>query len=80
MTAADVAREFGVLPIRVPAGPGQAAARVMSRLPFLPPVAEWIEAASRPAIMDTTRAREQLGWQPRYTGLEALRDTLRPRP
>ena len=80
VTAADVAREFGVLPIRVPAGPGQAAARVMSRLPFLPPVAEWIEAASRPAIMDTTRAREQLGWRPRYTGLEALRDTLRPRP
>ncbi|SDF52001.1 Nucleoside-diphosphate-sugar epimerase [Blastococcus aurantiacus] len=79
VTAADVAREFGVLPIRVPAGPGQAAARAMSRLPFLPPVAEWIEAASRPAIMDTTRAREQLGWRPRYTGLEALRDTLRDR-
>ena len=80
VTAADVAREFGVLPIRVPAGPGQAAARAVSRLPFLPPVAEWIEAASRPAIMDTTRAREQLGWRPRYTGLEALRDTLRERP
>jgi nucleoside-diphosphate-sugar epimerase len=80
VTAADVAREFGVLPIRVPAGPGQAAARAMSRLPFLPPVAEWIEAASRPAIMDTTRAREQLGWRPRYTGLEALHDTLRERP
>ena len=80
VTAADVAREFGVLPIRVPAGPGQAAARAMSRLPFLPPVAEWIEAASRPAIMDTTRAREQLGWRPRYTGLEALQDTLRARP
>lgn len=80
VTAADVAREFGVVPIRVPAGPGQAAARAVSRLPFLPPVAEWVEAASRPAIMDTTRAREQLGWRPRYTGLEALQDTLRRRP
>lgn len=79
VTAADVAREFGALPIRVPAGPGQAAARAVSRLPFLPPVAQWVEAASRPAIMDTTRAREQLGWRPRYTGLEALRDTLRDR-
>lgn len=79
LTAADVAREFGAWPIPVPAGPGQAAARVISQLPFLPPVAEWIEAASRPAIMDTTRAREELGWQPRYTGLEALRDTLRDR-
>ncbi|MGY2128495.1 NAD-dependent epimerase/dehydratase family protein [Blastococcus sp. SYSU DS0617] len=79
VTAADVAREFGALPIRLPAGPGQAAARAVSRLPFLPPVAEWVEAASRPAIMDTTRAREQLGWRPRYSGLEALRDTLRDR-
>ncbi|SDE92123.1 Nucleoside-diphosphate-sugar epimerase [Blastococcus fimeti] len=79
VTAADVAREFGALPIRLPAGPGQAAARAISRLPFLPPVAEWIEAASRPALMDTTRAREQLGWRPRWTGLEALRDTLRDR-
>ncbi len=79
VTAADVARELGALPIRLPAGPGQAAARVISRLPFLPPVAEWIEAASRPALMDTTRAREQLGWRPRWTGLEALRDTFRDR-
>ena len=77
LTAADVAREFGAIPIPLPAAPAQAAARAVSRLPFLPPVAEWIEAASRPAIMDTTRAREELGWQPRYTGLEALRDTLR---
>jgi len=78
LTAGDVAQEFGALPIRLPAGPAQAAARAISRLPFLPPVAEWIEAASRPVLMDTTKAREQLGWQPRYSGLEALRDTLRP--
>jgi nucleoside-diphosphate-sugar epimerase len=80
LTAGDVAREFGALPIRMPAAPAQAAAKAMARLPFLPPAAEWIEAASRPSIMDTTRAREQLGWTPRFTGLEALRDTLRSRP
>jgi nucleoside-diphosphate-sugar epimerase len=27
--------------------------------------------------MDTTRAKQELGWRPDYTGLEALRDTLR---
>jgi nucleoside-diphosphate-sugar epimerase len=80
LTASDVAREFGALAIPLPAGPAQAAARAFSRLPFLPPVAEWIEAASRPAIMDTTKAREKLGWRPRYSGLEALRDTLRGDP
>ena len=77
VTASDVAREFGALPIPLPAGPVHAAARAFSRLPFLPPVAEWVEAASRPAIMDTAKAREKLGWRPRYSGLEALRDTLR---
>jgi nucleoside-diphosphate-sugar epimerase len=26
--------------------------------------------------MDTAKARAQLGWTPRYTGLQALRDAL----
>jgi nucleoside-diphosphate-sugar epimerase len=80
VTAADVAREFGALPVPLPPGPAQATARALSRLPFLPPVAEWVEAASRPAIMDTSKAHEQLGWRPHYSGLEALRDTLRRQP
>jgi nucleoside-diphosphate-sugar epimerase len=45
-------------------------------LPFLPTAAEWVEAFSHPAIMDTSRAKDELGWQPSYTGLEALQDTL----
>ncbi|HEY3945038.1 MAG TPA: hypothetical protein VGL78_07425 [Solirubrobacteraceae bacterium] len=36
-----------------------------------------MEALSHPAIMDTTKAREELGWRPKYSALEALRDTLR---
>jgi nucleoside-diphosphate-sugar epimerase len=79
LTAVDVAREFGALPVALPAAPAQLAARAVARLPFLPPAAEWVEAAGRPVIMDTTKAREELGWTPRYSGLEALRDTLRPR-
>jgi nucleoside-diphosphate-sugar epimerase len=42
----------------------------------VPPAAEWVEALSQPAIMDTGKVREQLGWKPVYSGLEALRDTL----
>ena len=57
LTAADVAREFGMLPLPLPAGPAQSAARALAALPFLPPAAQWVEAASHPAIMDTTRAR-----------------------
>jgi nucleoside-diphosphate-sugar epimerase len=80
LTAADVVRELGFTPITVPAGISQAAARAASQVPlpsFVPPAAEWVEAASHPAIMDTSKARRELGWTPSYTGLEALRETLK---
>ena len=79
VTAADVVRELGFTPVTVPAGVAQSAARAAAQIPlpsFAPPAAEWVEAASHPAIMDTTKAKRELGWEPRYTGLEALRDTL----
>jgi nucleoside-diphosphate-sugar epimerase len=80
VSAADIARELGLLPVPLPAGPAQITARAIAALPFLPPVAGWVEAVSHPAIMDTTRAKQELGWMPRFTGLEALRTTLRPGP
>jgi nucleoside-diphosphate-sugar epimerase len=77
LSAIDVAREMGLRPLRLPAGPAHLAARAVSKVPFLPGFAAWVEALSQPAIMDTARAKAELGWQPRYTGLEAFRDTLR---
>jgi nucleoside-diphosphate-sugar epimerase len=75
VTTGDIARELGFIPLRTPALPAQVAARTLSRLP-LPGAAQWVEAGSHPAVMDTTKAKEQLGWTPRFTGLEALRVTL----
>jgi len=80
VTAADVVRELGFTPITVPAGIAQGAARAAASFPlpsFAPPAAEWVEAASHPAIMDTSKAKRELDWEPKYTGLEALRETLR---
>jgi nucleoside-diphosphate-sugar epimerase len=77
LSVVDVARELGAFPIPVPARPVQTAARAVSRLPLLPTFVEWVEAVSHPAIMDAGRAKEELGWTPRYSSLEALRDTLR---
>jgi nucleoside-diphosphate-sugar epimerase len=79
LSVADVVRELGLTPVPVPASLAQGAARAASllpSLPFLPPAVEWVEAASHPAIMDTAKAKRELGWRPRYTALEALRDTL----
>jgi nucleoside-diphosphate-sugar epimerase len=77
VTPRDVARELGMPWFPVPARLTQSAARALATLPFLPPVAQWVEAASHPAIMDTSRARAELGWVPQFTALETLRDTLR---
>ena len=79
LAMADVIRELGLTPVPVPAALASRAARAAASippLPFVPPVVEWIEAASHPAIMDTTKAKQELGWRPKYTALEALRDTL----
>ena len=76
LSMVDVARELGIIPISVPGRPVHAAARAASRLPFLPSTVEWVEAMSHPAIMDTAKAKDELGWTPRFTGLEALQDTL----
>ncbi len=79
ITGSDVARELGLTPVSIPAGVVHRATRMLTRLPWpgiVPPAAEWVEALSHPAIMDTRKAREQLGWKPAYTAIEALRDTL----
>ncbi len=79
LSATDVVQELGLRPIGVPGrlvrGPARAVAR-LADLPLAPPAAAWAEVLSHPPVMDTTRAKRVLGWRPRYTGLEALRDTL----
>jgi nucleoside-diphosphate-sugar epimerase len=72
----DIARELGLWPIPLPARPAQLVARRLARVPRLPSYAQWVEAMSQPAIMDTTRAKTELHWTPRYSGLQALRATL----
>jgi len=82
LTGTDVVRELGLSPIPIPARVVHGAARAAASLPrprFVPPATEWVEALSHPSIMDTTKAREELGWQPRYSALEALRETVRAR-
>ena len=79
VSAQDVVRELGMTPVPVPSGPVMTGARALARIPLpsgAPPVLEWIEAISHPAIMDTAQARTELGWKPRFSGIEALRATI----
>ncbi len=79
LSGAELVRELGLTPIPAPARLVRAAARGVAAVPFAPPFTEWAEAFTHPAIMDASKARQELGWRPRYTSLEALRDTLNRR-
>jgi nucleoside-diphosphate-sugar epimerase len=83
LTAHDVARELGLTPLPIPLGIAQLAARALATVPtppFVPPLTGWVEAASRPLIIDAAKAKRELGWRPKYSGLAALRATVRPSP
>ncbi len=76
LSGVDVARALGLRTLPIPGAPVRAAARAVSKLPFLPSGAQWVEALSHPAVMDTTRARTGLGWSPRHSARDSLRETL----
>jgi nucleoside-diphosphate-sugar epimerase len=80
LSGAQLIRELGLTPIPAPARLVRAAARGVAAVPYAPPFTEWAEAFTHPAIMDSSKARQELGWRPRYSSLEALRDTLHSRP
>lgn len=74
----EAAKHRSVQPyvLRPPIVVGPHSVGAKAEVPFLPPTAEWVQAFSRPAIMDTGKAKEVLGWRPRYTAAEALRTML----
>ena len=72
ITVSDLAHALGWHSIPTPRSGVSVAAEIIARVPFLPNRASWIEALRRSVLMDTARARVQLGWQPSYDALETL--------
>lgn len=79
LTGRDIAEELGLAPLPIPAKIVHTAARGLAALPtppFVPPVTEWVEAMSHPSVVDTTKAKDVLGWMPRWSARGAIRATL----
>ena len=72
VSVSEVARALGGRPVRVPAAAAAAASAAISRLPFVPSALEWLHVTRTSVVMDTTRAKRDLGWQPTYTSAETL--------
>jgi UDP-glucose 4-epimerase len=72
----ELARIFEARRVSVPAGALRAAAAITYKLRLQPSEPGWLDMGLDGPLMDVTRAREQLGWQPRHSASEALRDLL----
>jgi UDP-glucose 4-epimerase len=68
----QVAKATGTRAVRVPQVLAVAASEVVARLPILPSVAEWVHVGRGSVVMDTSRAKDVLGWRPQYTSSETL--------
>ena len=67
---------FGAPRVPVPPAVLRWGAAALWRLRFQPTPEGWVDMGLAAPVMDTTRAQTELGWVPRYTSLEALRELL----
>lgn len=72
----ELASMLGARRVRVPGKVLRGAAGVSWRLRLQPSEPGWVDMALNVPIMDCARAREELGWRPRHTSVEALRELL----
>ena len=72
VSMSEVAEALGARPVRVPKVAMSVASEVIARLPFLPSALEWLHVGRTSVVMDTTKAKSQLGWTPKYTAAETL--------
>lgn len=76
LTGRLLAEATGGRAIPMPTALLRAGAGLTHRLRLQPAEAGWLDMATRTPLMDTTRAREVLGWSPQRSSLEAVRELL----
>jgi nucleoside-diphosphate-sugar epimerase len=69
-------RLFGARPVRLPVPVVRAAAAATVALRLQPTEPGWLDMGLGVPLMDSSRARTELGWEPTQTGVEALEDLL----
>jgi UDP-glucose 4-epimerase len=72
----QVARLLRARTFRTSAGTARALAALAWRLRLTPIPASWLDLGLAVPLLDSSRAREQLGWTPQHTAVEAIADLL----
>jgi UDP-glucose 4-epimerase len=73
---AELGRILGARPVRLPGRVLRGAAAATFKLRLQPSEPGWVDMGLGVPLMDVTRAREELGWQPRHSASDALLDLL----
>jgi UDP-glucose 4-epimerase len=73
----ELGRLLGARLVPAPGGLLRAGAAATFKLRLQPSEPGWVDMALSAPLMDVTRAREELGWQPRHSSGEALLDLLK---
>ena len=68
----DIAEALGARPLPIPRVVMTATSAALARLPFVPSALEWLHAGRTSVVMDTSKAKSELGWTPRYSAAETL--------
>ena len=76
ITMSALADAMGWYSIPVPELAVDATAEIVSRMPFMPAEATWVNAGRVPVLMSTEQARKKLRWKPRHDSRETLRQTV----
>jgi UDP-glucose 4-epimerase len=71
----DIAAALGWHSLRVPGPAFRLATGAARRLSFASADLEWATGLSRPVLMATGKAREELGWSPRHDARQTLAET-----
>ena len=70
------ARALGWWSVPIPAAAVGALDQALSRIPRMPAESAWLTTMRVPVLMDSRRAREQLGWDPQWDAESTLRETI----
>ena len=76
VTLSDLAHALGWYAIPIPELAVDLTARIVSRVPLMPTRASWISALSVPVLMDTSKAKMNLGWEPQHDAFDTLAQTV----
>jgi nucleoside-diphosphate-sugar epimerase len=76
VTIGDLAAELGWRSVRLPRAGLDLFAETVSRVPRLGERLDWIQLLRAPLLMETAKARQELGWTPEHSAPETLRQTV----